>query len=143
MLQRSTLVLLPTCDRQHVWQVLQLYRLRFASLPNNYPLLTSTHVFVPIAFKTLGSVNAEGAEFLSELGRRISSASEEQREADFLLQRLSMCACIVTIASHSDAHFRMIVKPGKRPDFLEKCLAPDMIFFFLAVHLYFWLKNIL
>lgn len=72
-----------------------------------------------------------------------SSASGDQRETDFLLQRLAMCACIATIASHSDAHFRMIVKPGKRPDFLEKCLAPDMIFFFLAVHLYFWLKNIL
>src|SRR6218665_435130 len=40
-----------------------------------YALLPATYVFVPIAFKTLGPVNAEGAEFLSELGRRISSVS--------------------------------------------------------------------
>src|SRR6218665_4109688 len=30
-----------------------------------YALLPATYVFVPIAFKTLGPVNAEGAEFLS------------------------------------------------------------------------------
>src|SRR6218665_2233423 len=38
-----------------------------------YALLPATHVFVPIAFETLWPVNAEGAEFLSELGRRNSS----------------------------------------------------------------------
>src|SRR6218665_1606958 len=32
-----------------------------------YALLPATHVFVPIAFETLGPVNAEGAEFLSKL----------------------------------------------------------------------------
>src|SRR6218665_3455480 len=37
-----------------------------------YALLPATHVFVPIAFETLWTVNAEGAEFLSELERRIS-----------------------------------------------------------------------
>src|SRR6218665_327326 len=37
-----------------------------------YALLPATHVFVPIAIETLGPVNAEGAEFLSKLGRRIS-----------------------------------------------------------------------
>ena len=44
-------------------------------------------MFVPIAFETLGPVNVEGAEFLSELGRRISSVSGDQRETNFLLQR--------------------------------------------------------
>jgi len=53
--------------------------------------LPATYVFVPIAFKTLGPVNAEGAEFLSELGRRISSVTGDQRETNFLLQRLSIC----------------------------------------------------
>src|SRR6218665_3384715 len=43
-----------------------------------YALLPATHVFVPIAFETLGPVSAEGAEFLSELGRCISSASGGQ-----------------------------------------------------------------
>src|SRR6218665_1209962 len=32
-----------------------------------YALLPATHVFVPIAFETFWPVNAEGAEFLSEL----------------------------------------------------------------------------
>src|SRR6218665_2365771 len=69
--QWSTLVLHHTCRRQQSRQVLQLSRLLFAI----YALLPATYVFVPIAFKTLGPVNAEGAEFLSELGRRISSVS--------------------------------------------------------------------
>src|SRR6218665_2009381 len=56
-----------------------------------YALLPATHVFVPIAFNTLWPVNAEGAEFLSELGRRFSSVSGYQRERNFLLQRLSIC----------------------------------------------------
>src|SRR6218665_4029373 len=56
-----------------------------------YALLPATNVFVPIAFETLGPVNAEGAEFLSKLGRRISSVSGDQRETNFLLQRLSIC----------------------------------------------------
>src|SRR6218665_3273081 len=56
-----------------------------------YALLPATHVFVPIAFETLGPVNAQDEEFLSELGRRISSVSGYQRERNFLLQRLSIC----------------------------------------------------
>src|SRR6218665_3139844 len=40
-----------------------------------YALLPATHVFVPIAFETLWPVNAEGAEFLSALGRHISPVS--------------------------------------------------------------------
>src|SRR6218665_1117895 len=56
-----------------------------------YALLPATHVFVPIAFKILGPVNAEGAEFFSELACRISSVSGYQRERNFLLQRLSIC----------------------------------------------------
>jgi len=55
-----------------------------------YALLPATHLFVPIAFETLGPVNAEGAQFLSELGRRIPSDSGDQRETNFLLQRLSI-----------------------------------------------------
>src|SRR6218665_3796527 len=56
-----------------------------------YALLPATNVFVPIAFETLWPVNAEGTQFLSELGRRISSVSGDQRETNFLLQRLSIC----------------------------------------------------
>src|SRR6218665_3719853 len=56
-----------------------------------YALLPATHVFLPIAFETLGPVNAEGTEFLLELGRHISSVSGDQRETNFLMQRLSIC----------------------------------------------------
>src|SRR6218665_3733951 len=77
MPQWSTLVLHRTCRRQQSRQVLQLSRLLFTRLPNMHCCLP---VFVPIAFETLWPVNAEGAEFLSELGRRISSVSGYQRE---------------------------------------------------------------
>src|SRR6218665_233696 len=58
-----------------------------------YVLLPATHVFVPIAFETLGRVNAEGAEFLSELGRGISSVFGCQRERNFLLHLCAAPQC--------------------------------------------------
>lgn len=73
-----------------------------------YALLPATHVFVPIAFETLGPVNAEGAEFLSELGRRISSVSGDQRETNFLLQRLSIC-----VQRHNAIAFRGTFQDGR------------------------------
>src|SRR6218665_3450233 len=100
---------------------------------DKYALLPATHVFVPIAFKTLWPVNAEGAEFLSELGCRISSVSGYQRERNFLLQRLPS-VCSATIPSHSEVHFRMVVKPGTRPDFLENIFTPNIIFVLLRDH---------
>jgi len=51
-----------------------------------YAVLPATHRFVPVAFETLGPVNAKGSEFLSDLGRRVSSVSGDQRETNFLLQ---------------------------------------------------------
>ena len=113
MPQWSTLVLHHTCRRQQSRQVLQLSRLLFTRLPNavhktaKYALLPATHVFVPIAFETLWPVNAEGAEFLSELGRRISSASGYQRERNFLLQRLSIC-----VQRHNAIAFRGTFQDG-------------------------------
>src|SRR6218665_2163617 len=98
-----------------------------------YALLPATHVFVPIAFETLGPVYAEGAEFLSELGRRISSVFGYQRERNFLLQRLSICVQRHN-AIASGVHFRMVVKPGTRPDFLENIFTPNIIFVFLRDH---------
>ena len=66
-----------------------------------------THVFVPIAFETLGPVNAEDAEFLSELGRCISFVSGDQRETNFLLQRLSIC-----VQRHNAIAFRGTFQDG-------------------------------
>src|SRR6218665_3838971 len=73
-----------------------------------YALLPATYVFVPIAFETLGPVNAEGAEFLSELGRCISSVSGDQRETNFLLQRLSIC-----VQRHNAIAFRGTFQDGR------------------------------
>ena len=54
-----------------------------------YVVLPAAHVFVSITSENLGSVNVEGGEFLSELGRRISSVSGDQRKTYFHLQLLS------------------------------------------------------
>ena len=48
------------------------------------------YLFVPIAVKTMGTINRVGKEFLSDLGRRISQMTNEKREGAFLFQRLSM-----------------------------------------------------
>ena len=55
-----------------------------------YAAITQTHDFVPIAFETLGPLNASALSFLSLLGRRLTSASGDPRETSFLFQRLSM-----------------------------------------------------
>src|SRR6218665_2930306 len=73
-----------------------------------YALLPATRVFVPIAFETLGPVNAEGAEFLSELGCHISSVSGDQHETNFLLQRLSIC-----VKRHNAIAFRGTFQDGR------------------------------
>ena len=55
-----------------------------------YASLTSTYIFLPIAVETLGTINSEALDFLTELGRRIAANSKDNREASFLFQRLSV-----------------------------------------------------
>jgi len=43
-----------------------------------------------IAIETLGPLNASGVNFLSEVGRRLTSLFGDSRETSFLFQRLSM-----------------------------------------------------
>src|SRR6218665_3633894 len=97
-----------------------------------YALLPATHVFVPIAFETRWPVNAEGVEFLSELGRRISSVSGNAKEISSCSAFPSVCSA--TMPSHSGVHFRMVVMPGTRPDFLENIFTPNIIFVLLRDH---------
>jgi len=52
---------------------------------NNY-----YYTFVPIAVETLGPMNSVGLQFLSDLGRRITQVSTDQRESAFLFQCLSV-----------------------------------------------------
>jgi hypothetical protein len=56
---------------------------KYANLPANYS-------FLPIALETLGSMNSSAMVCLTELGRRISDVSGEEREGLFLFQRLSI-----------------------------------------------------
>ena len=65
-------------------QAAQNKYLKYAGIP-------STHVFVPIAFETLGRINSAGIDFLNDLGGRLSNISGEQLDAKFLFQRISVC----------------------------------------------------
>src|SRR6218665_582532 len=52
-------------------------------------------------------------------------------------KQISSCSvfpfvCSATMPSHSRVHFRMVVKPGTRPDFLENIFTPNIIFVFLG-----------
>ena len=53
-----------------------------------YVKLTSTHHFVPIAVETSGAWSPQSTEFIEELGRRISTITNEP-ETTYLFQRLS------------------------------------------------------
>ena len=55
-----------------------------------YSALASTHIFFPVAFETSGVMNRLAVDLVSEIGRRISSVTEDTRETMFLFQRLSV-----------------------------------------------------
>ena len=57
---------------------------------SKYAGLPASHLFVPIAIETLGPINEAGHSFLSELGRRLSTISDDPRETFFLFQRISI-----------------------------------------------------
>src|SRR6218665_1971761 len=51
-------------------------------------------------------------------------------------KQISSCSafpsvCSARMPSHSGVHFRMVVKPGTRPNFLENIFTPNIIFVFL------------
>ena len=56
-----------------------------------YSEIPSTYDFIPVALETMGPINAQGREFLSELGRRLTIVSGEPQETARLFQRLSIC----------------------------------------------------
>ena len=55
---------------------------------SNYAAITLTHIFVPVAIKTLGPVNAEGLRFLDQIDNKLSAVTADSRESSFLYQRL-------------------------------------------------------
>ena len=54
-----------------------------------YAALSGSYVFQPIALETLGPINESAVQFLKDLGHRITSVSTDDKEAQFLFQRLS------------------------------------------------------
>ena len=66
-----------------------------------YSAILQTHDFIPIAFETLGPINAQASNFISQLGRRITMVTGDIRETQFLFQRLSIaihrfhCLCLL------------------------------------------------
>ena len=52
--------------------------------------LRTHYDFQPIAVETLGPINESATCFLHDLGRRISLVSREDREPQFLSQRISV-----------------------------------------------------
>jgi len=57
---------------------------------NKYLPLSQSYLFVPVAVETMGAINKDGMDFLSDLGRRITQSTDDHRESAFLFQRLSV-----------------------------------------------------
>jgi len=55
---------------------------------SKYSFLPHDYIFQPVAIETLGPLNASALNFLSEVGRRLTSLSGDSCETSFLLQRL-------------------------------------------------------
>ena len=55
-----------------------------------YAALMQFNLFAPLAIETFGPICAEGQAFIRELGKRISAATSDPREAAFLFQRISI-----------------------------------------------------
>jgi hypothetical protein len=55
-----------------------------------YTDLSHSYCLLPLAFETMGPINVEGLSFLSQLGHRISTVTEDPPEISFLFQRISI-----------------------------------------------------
>jgi hypothetical protein len=55
-----------------------------------YADLPASYIFQPVAMETLGPISCTAVDFLRELGRKISTQSNDERESLFLFQRLSV-----------------------------------------------------
>ena len=57
---------------------------------DKYSKLASTHIFYPFAIETAGTWHEMAIEITQEIGRRITTITEDTRETTFLFQRLPM-----------------------------------------------------
>jgi len=57
---------------------------------SKYAEIAQSNIFMPIAGETLGPISLQAREFLTDLGRRISSVTGDIREGSYLFQRISV-----------------------------------------------------
>ena len=57
---------------------------------DKYSKLASTHIFYPFAIETAGTWHEMAIELTQEIGRRITTITEDTRETTFLSQRFSV-----------------------------------------------------
>jgi len=57
---------------------------------DKYATLSASHIFVPLAFETLGPIGSKATSFLKDLGRRLTVATDNPLESAQFFQRLSM-----------------------------------------------------
>ena len=55
-----------------------------------YSALSSSHIFIPVAVETLGLINEAGDSFLAQVGKLLSSKSDDSRQTFILFQRISV-----------------------------------------------------
>src|SRR6218665_2692097 len=112
-----TLVLLHTCRRQRSRQLLQLNRLRFSNLRNmHYCLQTMclSHIL-----RNSWACKCYRVQSFSRSCDIVFHLSPETNAKPISFCNTFPSVCSATMPSHSGVHFRMVVKPGTRPDFLE------------------------
>ena len=56
----------------------------------NYVALAATHSFVPIAIEKSGAGAPQSAKFIEDLGRRITTITNEPLETTYLYQRMTV-----------------------------------------------------
>ena len=55
-----------------------------------YVQLSQTYTLISVAVETMGPMNSAGLKFVSNIGRRITQVSNDNRESASLFQRLSV-----------------------------------------------------
>ena len=61
-----------------------------------YTELSKTHHITPVAIETGGLWNDLAIEFINELGKMITSVTQEPRETQYLFQRMSVALLIIS-----------------------------------------------
>ena len=73
-----------------------------------YAEIKAAYDFVPVEIKTPGIIHTEGMVFMDELGKRLSIAARDTREATFLYQRVFVCIQRVNAIVYRDPLWRGI-----------------------------------